>query len=74
MSWFQDGAHTVHIFEAMGMMIKDNNYNVGEDGKMFEEWCMLCLEDISVDIKRRLDEPLFVLVRAAISYLLLLYF
>ena len=56
------------------MMIKDNNYNVGEDGKMFEEWCMLCLEDISVDIKRRLDEPLFILVRAAISYLLLLYF
>ena len=30
-----------HIFEAMGMMIKDDDNDYGEEGKMFEEWCML---------------------------------
>ena len=48
------------------MMINDRGNENGEEGKMFDEWCIPCLKEITMDIKRRHPYlPLIVLARGA---------
>ena len=48
-----NGANVVKIFEVMGMIIKDDDGDNGEEGNTFVEWYMPCLKYIYREIKRR---------------------
>ena len=39
-----NGANVVKIFEVMGMIIKDDDGDNGEEGNTFVEWYMPCLK------------------------------
>ena len=53
----QSGAHMLQLFEAMGMMLEE---------KEFEEFALPCLEKIAIELKSRYpDVPLMVFSRGA---------
>jgi uroporphyrinogen decarboxylase len=53
----ENGAHMLQVFEAMGMMINEDN---------FEKYALPCLKEISRELKSRFpDVPLMVFSRGA---------
>jgi uroporphyrinogen decarboxylase len=53
----ENGAHMLQVFEAMGMMIDEDNFN---------KFALPCMEEISTELKRRFpDVPLMVFSRGA---------
>jgi uroporphyrinogen decarboxylase len=53
----ENGAHMLQVFEAMGMMIDEDNFN---------KFALPCMDEISTELKRRFpDVPLMVFSRGA---------
>jgi uroporphyrinogen decarboxylase len=53
----ENGAHMLQVFEAMGMMIDEENFN---------QFALPCLKEISRELKSRFpDVPLMVFSRGA---------